>query len=522
MKSTLSRSFSERCDTTGGFAASSAAKSPRIAEPSFTSLLLRPARCAEESRGRYMQHLAIANHLQGIEDLSKILGVTLSDLFRLTDRAFAQVIRGIPVDQTAPPRFRDPSVTQLARHHLWLRSRVCPACIAECRVASIELDYPLSVRCQTHRLMLVDHCNICAQPLMYLRRSLLHCDCGQPLSELPRIPAGSVADLFHCVFSPWRISKGWAVNEAESIVAEVQTALVLNVIIKEALGKRSYEVRSKPWIQMQDWPIICALLDDFPCALVDHIQNLASTKSDARRSELLTSLEDRELPILGKVISEVRARFPLRDTTPAAEHSGNIVKLVALNQIREVTKLDTKGIMDLFEGDFFSVTTTSDRDKGGKYWIPRIEAGALAAWISATADSVEAGSILGCHPRIIYRLTQIGMLAAEYLPGKTRSPRYRRSHLDQHLISLMAHVQPSRKASGLVPLSRIAPSALKGNVPFKGWIRLIEGIFSGRIETIQIRCQIGWSAAGVRKQDVERFLGRDWKKIDVSDSTSPV
>ncbi|NKA73606.1 hypothetical protein GO285_02991 [Ralstonia solanacearum] len=82
------------------------------------------------------------------------------------------------------------------RHIAWLRSRLCPLCVAERGYGSLDwVLAPLAV-CPAHGIYLVDHC-ACApsKPLLRTRPAYSLCSCGSDLLDIPTSSASHGAQV---------------------------------------------------------------------------------------------------------------------------------------------------------------------------------------------------------------------------------------------------------------------------------------------------------------------------------------
>jgi hypothetical protein len=79
------------------------------------------------------------------------------------------------------------SGTPIPERYIAARPRVCPECIAETGRVDGVFELAMSCACPKHGIRLADTCPNCRKNLTWHRWSLVHCRCGHPLNEFPRI-----------------------------------------------------------------------------------------------------------------------------------------------------------------------------------------------------------------------------------------------------------------------------------------------------------------------------------------------
>lgn len=63
-------------------------------------------------------------------------------------------------------------------------TRICPECLSDFGYARQVWDLTLSNACPIHEVLLEDRCPVCLHEIAGLRPSLLHCQCGFPLTRI--------------------------------------------------------------------------------------------------------------------------------------------------------------------------------------------------------------------------------------------------------------------------------------------------------------------------------------------------
>ncbi len=150
--------------------------------------LIRPTWLEGESWPGYLLRFANSNHLNGIERLAAHLKLTPKTMLASSPRQICQML-GIP--STAPDlatpvgKVRLKRLVRLSDARRSLYGRICPLCISGFTVPHIPAIWDLSVnlRCEIHRVFLLDQCPACGKQISYKRRRLTHCDCGFQFSQ---------------------------------------------------------------------------------------------------------------------------------------------------------------------------------------------------------------------------------------------------------------------------------------------------------------------------------------------------
>lgn len=475
---------------------------------SHASLLSRPRRDPHVSRPAHLMRVAQGNHFRGVKELSAALGHSASTLVRRNDEAINRLLIGLRHDDLAFPEWRSDASTMLLKRSAWVLSKICPLCSREGRLAPLYFDYPLTVRCELHEVLLHDQCPQCLKDLSYLRQSLRHCDCGQRLDQLQIVGSDATVDLFHCIFSPWRHAPNWYLDEDQNIPREIRCAQTISVVLRmiSSNGLRLEHVRRR--IRTSDWPILQRLLTPWPDALIATLEEIIERISPAMRAQLIKGLRQPELTILhpiATILAEGRRRSPARIK---AKINGVQHELVALSSVREFAELDAAAVKQLYYGNFFSIKTITF-DKGRhQFWVSAAEAAKLADWFRATVDRETTAHLMGCSAESVLGMVRIKRLSFHALAVKPRSQRFLRAEIDTHLIGLrtLAH-RAAVPGPTFVRLDDL-PTASRGSKCWHtGWAGLMEGVLTGTIPLFQLPSGRGWQRYVVLRRDALRFLG---------------
>ncbi len=133
-----------------------------------------------EASSAYMKRIAVSN------------GISLDRLYQLgvvLDETALE--KALSWDRIAPPvesrRYLN-SLISLRRSapRAWLNktARCCPFCLREQTRWAAEWELRPYLACTKHRCWLIDRCGACNRPILWTRKSLLCCDCGERFADM--------------------------------------------------------------------------------------------------------------------------------------------------------------------------------------------------------------------------------------------------------------------------------------------------------------------------------------------------
>lgn len=471
--------------------------------PMKPRLLVRPRRDVAESRISYLLRLAQQNYLSGLPELASTVGLRPSALVSMTDDALAQFLRGIELSTVAPPVNRTAASLELVRRRLWSRCRICPDCLREGNRTPIYFDYCLSLRCEEHQIFLIDSCSSCNQPLTYLRKRSFHCDCGQALANLPAIKVDSSVDLYESLVTPWREVDMWFIDEDFVLAHEVRVAKTLRTIIDFVSAIHPVSGRVQPWIGLEDWPALKALLSPWPKALATGVMASENLGDSERLTQLLAALDCSEHSLF------VNLKCKLDDYRRSIRRplSESREPLVSLRQVRRIAKLDAAAATEFFNSSYFVVKEVRNGPNGPSFWVSNAEFEKLIQWFNETVDLKRAAEIIGCSQMSVRGLSRIGKLQAVFLPCKPRSPRFFRSSIDVFIKSVeMRLADESSKEHSLISLDKVAAAQSKCKRWCANWPVLISAILAGTVPIFRLVGKRGWGGIGVRVKDARKCI----------------
>lgn len=466
-------------------------------------LLVRPRRDVTESRSNYLLRLAQQNYLSGLPELADMVGLRPSEMVSMTDDALAQFLRGVNLNSVAPPVNRPTDTLELVRRRLWSKCRICPRCLRLGHTTPIYFDYCLSLRCEVHQIYLLDHCASCNQPLSYLRKRSFHCDCGQALANLPSIKVDSAVDLFESLLTPWRDGKTWFLDEEIVLKQEVRIAKALRSIVDFVNQNWDSRTTCQPWLYLEDWPIIKALISPWPTSLAEGVLASDALLDSKRLGQLLTILDSSEHPFLLKLKHKLDA-YRKEARQPV---SATCAPLVSLRQVRKLAKLDAAATTELFNSSFFSIKEVRNGPRGPTFWVSKVDFEKLTQWLNETVSLERAAEIIGCSSMSIRGLSRLKKLQAVFLPGKSRSPRFFRSNIDTFIKSIESLLADNLcEEHSLVPLAKVAPAKANCKRWCSNWPIFIGGILAGTVPIYRIGGKRGWEGIGVRADDIKKCI----------------
>lgn len=138
-----------------------------------------------EASSAYMKRIAISN------------GLSLDRLYRLGVILDDEVLEHVlSWDRVAPPIEARRYLTSLIRlrrsaPRAWLikSARCCPLCLREQSLWAAEWELRPYLACTKHRCWLIDRCGACHRPIVWTRKALLRCDCGERFADACTLPA---------------------------------------------------------------------------------------------------------------------------------------------------------------------------------------------------------------------------------------------------------------------------------------------------------------------------------------------
>ncbi|WP_412023482.1 TniQ family protein [Burkholderia cepacia] len=157
-----------------------AKQSVAVAIASPPRMLMHPVIQVGEASSAYMKRIAISN------------GISLERLYRLGVVLDEQVLeKALSWDRVAPPNESRQYLTSLinlrrSTPRAWLikTARCCPLCLREQGTWAAEWELRPYLACAKHRCWLIDRCGTCEKPIVWTRKSLLCCDCGDKFTDV--------------------------------------------------------------------------------------------------------------------------------------------------------------------------------------------------------------------------------------------------------------------------------------------------------------------------------------------------
>jgi hypothetical protein len=310
-------------------------------------------------------------------------------------------------------------------------------------------------------------------------------------------------DLFEALLTPWRESDRWFLDEEAVLRQEVRTAKALRAIVDFVTGNGKPATTHQPWVYLEDWPIIKALISPWPTSLTNSILASDALIDSERVRQLLTVLDNSEQPFFLKLKHKLDGyRKEVRRPV-----SATCVPLVSLSQVRRLAKLDAAAATELFNSSYFTVTEIRNGPKGPTFWVSSAEFDKLNQWFNETVSLTRAAEIIGCSPMSARGLSRIGKLQAVSLPCKPRSPRFFRSNIDAFIKSFEMHLADnSSKEPCLIPLAKVAPAKANCKRWCLNWPVFIGRVFAGTVPIFRIDDKRGWEGIGVRADDVKTCI----------------
>lgn len=204
----------------------------------------------------YLMQISELNGLRGIKGLSRLYGVTCSDLIHMPDQSLQELISGrttfenINVSRKFRPTLRRP--------YVGLNARVCPYCIADGDPITDNCNLPLSVICNRHKTLFYDKCPKCHTPLTYLRKKRNKCDRGCTISIDSQHPKQE--EIFHLleIFAPWKL---WDTPPEITISLIDLEIFICNLIRVMHLSEGTIKKRKKR-VEVQDLEGLMPMLDN--------------------------------------------------------------------------------------------------------------------------------------------------------------------------------------------------------------------------------------------------------------------
>jgi hypothetical protein len=444
-------------------------------------LMVRPDAQEYQNRQDYLMRVAAGNRLNGISDLCQVLNTDFSTLVSLPDKAINKFFNGVPLERIAvagSPRYTHPG---LARKGLGSRTRICPQCIVEGLPLDAYFNFALPVPCRKHKLMPVDRCPECLNPINYFRKAIEACDCGFYFANCGRVLPPQWLPMFFSNFAPWHISLLFPESFTELAIRNDESGRLISLLLTDPTLAAPRRRRRNSWVSLSDFVALESLISGWPesfePALTSHLAN--STRS--QKALLLKRLKGCGSSVLQDLVdSVVRQRSAEKKRLKMTEVTG-IPNAVSPSSLRKLAKLDAAATRTLLEHDLGIDGYACDERENNRRWVNEEKAQFLLDYLASTISLGDAAKILDCSQRYVRALVKFQWLNAETLDAKPRSPRFKPEIIDKWLEKMRLRSFPIKQAKGpTIPLSLIPAYSVKSNVR-KSWATLFPAILDDRV-----------------------------------------
>jgi hypothetical protein len=251
--------------------------------------LLRPFKdLPDEAPLGYYRRLAQENRFAGWPELARAAEVSPSPSGLMASPVHLARILGLEEAWTARVSERDKS---MRAYHRYLRAHtdaVCPQCLRESEHIRLEWEHVYVVACHRHKVLLIDRCPRCAEPLSKARSHIARCDCGHDLRAVACPPATDAMVWVTMVLANADARAHWPGPRLRGAPVPVASEIISTLCaLQDPRGQRPRRNTSQPrWIS-DAIPFLSALgplLHDWPTGFKAHVHARLAAADPACRT----------------------------------------------------------------------------------------------------------------------------------------------------------------------------------------------------------------------------------------------
>lgn len=456
-------------------------------------LLVRLDARNNSNRQDHLMRLAEANALYSINDLELILQAPYSVLVSMPPSEFNAFLAGGALESVWPDSI-EVRRKKMYRHGLSQDARVCPRCIAENYPQPQVFNSDIPIQCPIHKILPLDLCPGCGCSLDYQRRHISRCNCGFNFGDAIGQSSPMWLQLLYATFAPWHLAGFQSKPFREIAFNDYRAAKLIHNLFEKGQPVRRKRITSSDFARMDS--IFSNFGEEFTKAIT-----LYAVEASLAEAAFLRRLAAHS-GLLEEFVKS--AQITLRSTRTATSNGqpGLRTNEVSAYNIRRKAKLDYEATCKLIS----SVNPEYVRDyEISERRFQVVDASALQkidTYLDGTLSIVESATYLGISISKLRALANIGMVKAQKLEVKPRTPRFLKHCLDEWLqILVRTSVRISVLNVGLVRLTDISSTDGSG-VLRPTWVRLIFKIESRQIVLSLLGCPSQASNFYVSLQDI--------------------
>lgn len=385
-------------------------------------LLARPQPLSFESWPGYLHRLAQQNHLNGMQGLAGLLGVSTYRMLVSSPRDILREL-GVQIDVSddavldVPPP--PPGRIFLARAGRSYRTRVCPVCLLANRNSTIpaEWDSALALTCSRHNTPLLDECPACGTALTYERNDLTKCRCGHSLWMAAHEKASvDTAPLLQALSLP--SSPGLRPTFAPSTEREIFAAwLIRRLALADAglLGIcRAPRLAGEAFVTAAAARSVSPWFEDWPNGFISWLSaaQAAYKLAPTRILGLSRGTLELHLPVVASAVAEFdrRRRTGKRPALfPAAAQAER--PYMGIRQLMDATGCNYEAIQNWIHLGWLGDVRLVHREGGRTLYFIDLQMAARAIeMVKRTASIAHMARDIGLEPEAIRALVKGGVL----------------------------------------------------------------------------------------------------------------
>lgn len=475
-------------------------------------LLLRPFQGEDEGFPAHITRLCSVNRIGGAGALARRLGLTYGQMIQLGPEKFRNVIcgkSGIAIERPGSA-VRGPVGRESNLNGVCTKTRICPTCLKEGRFCPEDWDWPLSLVCERHSILLVDSCPRCGAPVSHLRNHQLKCKCGQDYRRCIATEVPAWVATFHRVFAPWRGDD--AVGSIELIRKENESLLIIRGLIAtpskktDSIGRRSVGPNNA-LLRTHNCDALTGLMEKWPEAFLLYVAELyrSAPRHTVALLKRMLHLNSPDLTCaakeaLGTIAAEMKKNSDeLKQRDPIIRSVSDICRITRLNPQTIVKLIARKELTAkvVKQNKFRRIEMTAD------------DANRLREFYESTFDLTEAAERLGCTELHVNLFSRAAALSPTKVTAHSNTWRFTEADLDYFRSTILALARDSSASEeSLIPLGEL-PVKNNYGFPVKSSIRLANRIVSGEVPLFKLEGSgDGLALVAIRASDIPHARGK--------------
>lgn len=413
----------------------------QCSKPESGKLLMHAHPNTGESWLGFLLRLSVGNHFPSMSSIVGICGYArMNELLSQNPREVLHRL-GISVSDTSEwashdvPRTFSPNRSRLGRISQHWKTRLCPNCLrtdAEHPYLRSHWDWSMQIHCPTHKVLLLERCCDCDEPIDVRRKQLVYCDCGADYRQQQTPNADAFVNAFSRLLPEIDINRLGKTFERQPLIYQEAVrvcewiALPISTDGQRPKRKSLRQVLLTP----EDIERLCLLTENWPEELANSFMPKLVQSDLSFRSVLAKNLFRNSFGLFEVVLKEFYAKLnssPISEieksrNTYSISHHGYIKSLVQMTghswaTLRKHIDLGNIAPIEHNCGDLFDPYRI-DLDA---HWFKLIE-----KFYTETLDISSSAIKAGCSELAMRGLVRANCIPSESINRETRSLTFRR------------------------------------------------------------------------------------------------